>query len=74
MVYGGVIIQHQNDDKFSIIKTYQNNGWQVCQPYVYTNNTWHLAGASGVPMIPFYISNGQTFITSDGELFLVRKE
>ena len=51
-----------------------NGEWRAYSPYVYTENTWQLAGASGAIMLPL-IPNGSTQLNdANSKKFMVRQE
>lgn len=51
-----------------------NGQWKAYSPYVYTNNDWQLAGASGAIMLPLIPSGSTQLDDTNSKKFMVRQE
>lgn len=73
MIRGGVAV-YTTDWQFTHCKVYNGSTWVQAIPYVYNGTSWEKVGGAGVNMIPFLVSNGDDFYTSNNEQFLVREQ
>lgn len=65
--------QSDGDFKKYIPWVYNGTAWQAAIPYVYDGG-WVAAGQTGELMLEFLTSAGENFVTSDGKIFMVRKQ
>lgn len=68
---GFATIYNGSDYQLTKCKVYTDGAWVEAIPYIYTNGSWHIAGAMGAIEDQFKVKTDGVFNTATGESFYI---